>query len=321
MARVLTVKKTNDYTIQDRFEEYIAEKKALNLAEKTISGYKESFKKFADVIDVSMNMNDLDKKDITMFTADMLDQGDLRPTSINHYLRDIRAFVKWCMANSYLEKQFKIDLIKYQEEPKKTYTDTELKLLMKKPQGNNFVEYRTYACVMWIIGTGNRVSTVCNLKIGDIDFKKKQVVLGHTKNKKVQVIPLSASLIRIIRDYIKATTPDDIERSEYLFCSITNEQLTPNALKHAIRDYNLSRGVSITSAHALRHTFAKNYIASGGDCFKLQKILGHSTLDMTRKYVDLLTEDIQNDFEEHNLLEKLASPNGKKHTMKVNKAS
>ena len=42
---------------------------------------------------------------------------------------------------------------------------------------------------------------------------------------------------------------------------------------------------------------------------------------MTRKYVDLLTEDIQNDFEEHNLLEKLASPNGKKHTMKVNKAS
>lgn len=320
MARVMTVKKSNDYTIKERFEEYIAEKRALNLAEKTITCYKESFKKFAEVIDVDMNINDLEKKDITTFTGDMLDQGDIKPTSINHYLRDIRAFLKWCMANGYIERQFKIEMVKFQEEPKETYTKEELELLLEKPEGNNFVEYRTYAIIKWILGTGNRVSTICNIKVKDINFRQKQVVLAHTKNKKAQVLPLTPELTRVIKDFIKSTTPEEGERSEYLFCSVTNGKLTPDGLKHALRDYNLSRGVKKTSAHALRHTFAKHYVASGGDCFKLQKILGHTTLDMTRKYVNLITEDIEGDFENHSILEELTSSNVRKHAIKMKKA-
>jgi integrase/recombinase XerD len=46
------------------------------------------------------------------------------------------------------------------------------------------------------------------------------------------------------------------------------------------------------SLHTLRHSFATLYIANGGDAMRLQRLLGHSTLAMTEKYVSLQTQDL-----------------------------
>jgi integrase/recombinase XerD len=49
------------------------------------------------------------------------------------------------------------------------------------------------------------------------------------------------------------------------------------------------------SPHILRHSFARAFLANGGDVFTLQRILGHSpsSLQVTRRYVRLLDEDIR----------------------------
>jgi len=65
--------------------------------------------------------------------------------------------------------------------------------------------------------------------------------------------------------------------------------LTVPRLSNNLRDYNLSRGIMKTGVHRWRHTFAKKWILAGGDIFRLQKILGHSSLDVVKEYVDMFT--------------------------------
>lgn len=95
--------------------------------------------------------------------------------------------------------------------------------------------------------------------------------------------------------------------------------MTENALKLSIRDYNAARGVKKTSVHALRHTFAKLWIHNNGDVFRLQKMLGHSTLDMTRNYVNLFAVDLKEGFDEYSPLDRMVRKRRKKHTIKRNK--
>ena len=67
------------------------------------------------------------------------------------------------------------------------------------------------------------------------------------------------------------------------------------------------RGVSKTSAHLYRHTFAKRWILNGGDIFRLQKLLGHSNLDIVKEYVNMFGRDLTKDYTSFNPLDTLGT--------------
>lgn len=104
----------------------------------------------------------------------------------------------------------------------------------------------------------------------------------HTKNRKTQVIPLCSAMVSILREYLRHRGG---EAADFLFCTETGSQLTENGLRQSIARYNTRRGVQKTSIHLFRHTIARKYLIDcGGDAFTLQKLLGHSTLAMTKHY-------------------------------------
>ena len=118
--------------------------------------------------------------------------------------------------------------------------------------------------------------------------------LRRLKNRKQQILPISSSLQTVLTLYLKTW---DWEQDDFLFPNQHRQQLQAHSMGQAIREYNVSRGVMKTSTHLFRHTFAKNYILAGGGMVQLQAILGHSTLEMTRRYVNLYGKDIQRDFD------------------------
>ena len=294
-------------TIYSAFMEFIEEKECKNLAAKSISDYEKTFHKFMNhfKFDEYTPLSVITNEMFRDWTKSMLEK-DLKAASVNRYLGDCRVFFNWCINNAYLHlPQLKISLIRGQDTGVKAFPDNELYMLLEKPCNlNNFTEWRVWTVINWILATGNRCSTVCEVRIGDIDFKNKEIMLRHTKNKKAQVIPLSPTLETIIKDYIR-TWRYGASQNDYLFPNTANEYLTPEALTHSFAKYCKNRGCTHTNIHGLRHSFALNWVRNGGGEFKLQKILGHSTLAMTRRYVALATDDLKEDFEQFSTLDKM----------------
>lgn len=303
------IKKSSGYDLiplEQAFEEFIVEKEARNLSEATLKNYRQSFELFATfhAFTADTTTDEITPSHFHKWINTLKLDG-VKPSSINHYLRDCRSFFYWCMDadRKYIEPSFKINMIEGQEEQMKLFTDDELTLLLEKPRRNDsFTDWRTWAIVNWVLGTGNRASTICDVRLTDINYSKREIALGHTKNKKAQIIPLSSSLETVLKEYVRMWRKDaDIDG--WLFPNVGEEKLTTNALRHSFSRYCAARGVERTNIHGLRHNFAKGWVQNNGNMFALQKILGHSSLDMTRKYVRLFAEDIKEDFDKFSPLD------------------
>ena len=308
MARVKIRRSASidNLTIKEAFENFITEKQAHNLSAATVRNYTKTFEKFYEFcgFDVDSSLDEVNINQIYKWINTMKLDG-VKPTSINHYLRDLRTFLYWCMDDNrrYIDPPFKIKTVEAQEEQLKLFEEDEIEDLLVKPKRTDgFVEWRTWAIVSWVLGTGNRAATICDVRITDVNFSKKEIALRHTKNKKAQIIPLSSSLETVLKEYIRMwrkNAPVD----GWLFPNVGEEQLTTNALRLSFGRYCNSRGVDKTNIHGLRHSFAKGWVRNNGNMFVLQKILSHSTLDMTRRYIALFSEDIKTDYDNYSPLD------------------
>lgn len=217
------------------------------------------------------------------------------------------------MDNQYLPA-FKVTIPKVDKTIKETYTDEELEKLLKKPNLKqcSFTEYKIWVYINYLLATGNRLSSALGLKIGDLDFKNQLIHVRKVKNRKEQIIPMSDTLCKVLREYLRYRKGTD---DDYVFCNTRGGKGDNRTYEDMLANYNRKRGVEKTSAHLYRHTFAKRWILNGGDIFRLQKILGHSDLAVVKEYVEMFGNDLSRDFEKFNPLDTLGFQTGSKLRM------
>lgn len=290
-------------TVQKAFEQFQKQNVLKNLAPGTIEFYDAKARKlFAFLGDTEQPIDIITDETVGDYIFEMKEEK-LSDTTINTNLRMVRAFLYWCMEKGYLE-QFSVKLVRADDPIKEPYTAQELEKLLKAPKRKScsFAEYRNWVMVSFLLGTGCRASTLVNLKIGDLDLSAGMVTFRHMKARNQQMVPLSKSLVEILEEYLEFRGG---EASELLFVSEYGNALTVSALGNAVWAYNHKRGVEKTSVHLFRHTYAKLYIQAGGDPFRLQKLMGHSDLSMTRKYVALYADDLKANYDALNPLEQM----------------
>ena len=303
MKQKIQMNPSSDRSIEEAYQLLIKKAKVRNLSEKTIQTYNNHYKIFSEVYDTSLPLTELTEEVIDNFTLYLREKREIGEVTVNSYLRTMRAFCYYCMECGYLKK-FNIKLLKETRKIKETYTSAELERLLAKPNINSctFTEFKIWVFENYLLGTGNRISTALDVHISDIRFDESAIILRKVKNRMQQIIPLSNSLASFLEEYLEIRGGAE---EDYLFCNIYGEHGNVRTFQDLIKKYNEKRNVEKSSAHLFRHTFAKNWILAGGDIFRLQKILGHSDLTVTKQYVQMFGQDLQMDFEKFNPLDRM----------------
>jgi len=309
MTRKIKLNGQFSKSIAEVFDDFVVSQTAQGLSEVTLATYRHHIHSISNHLDIQKPLEALTRKDLEAMVVSMRASG-LAHNSISSYCRVLRTFLNWCERGGANIPE--LPKIKDKETVKETYTDEELLALLKRPKKNcSFCEYRNWAIVNFLMNSGCRSATVRNIQNQDVNLDTRMIVLRHNKNGKIQTVPLCSQMVSILREYmaIRGGKPED-----YLFCDQYGAMLSMNGLRLAVARHNTSRGVEKTSVHLYRHTFARKYLVDcGGDAFMLQRLMGHSTLKMTKHYCAIYDADIAKDFDRFSPLAQMKQPKEKIH--------
>ena len=262
------------------FQQYVEDRKYIkNVSPKTLLWYSDVWKAFGPHLEPFLasggRLNDSLKGAITS----LLSRG-VRPVSINSYLTGVRAYLNWLHAEQWLKEKPRVQLLKYEHKVIATFSPEQVQRLLNfKPRGTNQTRTHIATCVM--LDSGLRLSEVLELKIADIDFDNLLLKVKGKGNKQ-RLVPMSNELRRIL--YRHSTRQKDVI---LLFGTRCGTRATN---RNFLRDFkDLCTRLRITgvraSPHTLRHTFAVGYLRAGGNLFYLSKILGHTSVKTTERYL------------------------------------
>jgi integrase/recombinase XerD len=218
---------------------------------------------------------------------------------LNHYRQGLHMFYAWMQERGYVAHD-PTERVRKIREPRKlieALTETQVKALLQQPERDYFVGLRDFCFLLLLLDTGLRLSEGLGLKAADLDLEEMSVkVLG--KGNKERRLGLSARLLAELKPYLRkreaAVAALGLPDAPWVFPNDIGGRLSAKAMQQRLKRYGGQagiRGVRV-SPHTLRHTYALNFVRAGGDPFTLQKVLGHSSLDTTRRYCELAESDV-----------------------------
>jgi integrase/recombinase XerD len=275
--------------MREKYEAFVrARRYTKGVSKRTEGWYWQSWKAYESVL-AEATPETLSKSVFTTAIEDMLSR-EVSPITINTYGRAINAFLHWLSAEGYCSKPITIPRLKEPEVVIPTLKPEQVqRLLQHRPTCQNHRRAQMLALV--ILDTGLRLKEGLSLRRDDIDLDNLLLTVRDGKGGKQRVVPFTTELRKALFKYMDThKAPNGL-----IFYAGCGAKLLQNNIR---RDFNsLCKKLRINGAkggfHFLRHTMALNYVRNAGDVFRLQRILGHSTLEMTRRYVTLQTADLQ----------------------------
>lgn len=290
---------------------FLTAKKGELASTKTITYYDHWLKDFFRyVIDNGVyEWESIKSENVQSYFVMLRTERNLRPSSVHDSYRALRAVNRWLFKNNYIPACImdKVQAPKQEKTIPRTFTIQEIKSMFGACDRFTFNGVRDKTMLILLLSSGIRKSELSGILSENVDIEHGFIKV-YGKGDKERIIPIATKTKNALLEYqtAKQTKVFPI-RSKYYFVSNQGGMITDSAMSSIFKRIKEKSGIQgeRVSCHTWRHTFAKNYLLNGGDVFSLQKLLGHSDLTTTKRYLNLNTKEIESQFDKYNPVDNL----------------
>lgn len=294
-------------TVSKIYDLFLLEQEYRNNSPKTIIWYREQLREFFAWLgsDDVASLNLLAFKQYGIYLKSKVKRnGDkLSSCSVQDGMRAVKAFYNFAIENDYLDDfSRKLRLPKVAFEEKIILDDDEISTLLRVFD-DSLLGLRNRCFVLLMLDSGLRRGEIPRANIGDVMFKNHSMIVRGKGNKQ-RLIPIGNSTYDSMRHYFLWCRLF-AAKSEPFFVDRFGARCSDNVVKQVFQELKRSTGIDRLHPHLLRHTFATNYLADGGDLETLRLILGHSDIHMTQNYLHLASNIILQRSQHNSHIDKL----------------
>jgi len=213
-------------------------------------------------------------------------------STVHHYFVVLSCFFNWVTQEGFLEENpiARIKVAKPKPKVIIPYTSEEIRRMLAVcdydyTHNAKFLGSRNHAIVLVFLDSGLRLSELVSMKLSDVDSEKGHIkVLG--KGTKERVVRIGKTTQKALWRYLMYRPQ---KGRQELWLTEEGEPLSGSGVQSLIKRLKQRAGVNGNgSAHRFRHSFALNFLRADRNVFNLQYLLGHSDLDMVRRYTATL---------------------------------
>jgi site-specific recombinase XerD len=270
-------------TLRTAVEHFLTAKAAEGASPKTIEWYRMVLGRAARDLGPRRPLDALTPAELRTWLLGL--RATLSPISVAGYVRGLKAFGNWCAAEQLAEAR-SLRTLRRPQVPHKLVeplSDEAVRRLLAAGS------VRDRAIVLLMLDTGLRLSEVAGLRGCDLRSDGSVKVLG--KGARERIVPVGNAARQALLRYLRQLPRANLD--EPIFRARAGGSLSARGVQQVFNRLKARAGIpGRCSPHLLRHTFARSYLVNGGDAFSLQRMLGHTTLDMVKRYVALSDADL-----------------------------
>ena len=264
-----------------KIEEFTRWMRSKNYSENTIKTYTDALRVFLKYYK-NKQVTELTNKDVIDFNNDYIKAKGYSTTLQNQTVNALKLFFG-AIAESKIVTE-KVHRPRGEKKLPNVLSKEEVKQLI---ESCNNIKHKSMLTLIYACGL--RRSELLNLKLADVDSKRKLLLIKSGKGKKDRICPLSDKVLQMLREYYKACKPK-VFLYEGMYGGQYNERSLASVLKRALQSTPIGKPVTL---HWLRHSYATHLLEAGTDLRYIQELLGHRHSKTTEIYTHVSTRSIQ----------------------------
>lgn len=288
--------KKQDIPLENALRAYLLHHEDRNHSLKTIRWYSDMLERFVKFVGPDSKIGELDADVIRRYLREVR-RRDFKQFTMHAYARTLKTFLRWLDKEGYTTEPLAkaIDMPKvprYQDVTIDVLSDEEIEHLLGMFDANTDVGTRQRAMVCLMLESGLRLAEVSGLRTDDVHLKDMYVrVTG--KGGKENYVPLGPTTHKALTRYLTDFRVPANASVKALFLNVYGEPLKYESIKTIFDRLAVKSGITRLHPHLLRHTAATKMLANGADLHSVQRLLRHSDIRTTLRYLHLVPSQLQ----------------------------